>query len=63
MNMIGRKVNIKSRDSFHDGGWGTVRYFDGERFHVAMYNGKDDVCVFSKDEIKIAKLRGDKCTK
>ena len=55
--LMGKKVHIKSKDSFHDGGWGTIVGFDGDQYHVAMYDGKDDVCVFSRDEFKIKKTQ------
>lgn len=59
--LVGKKVNIKSKDSFHNGGWGTIIDFDWDNYHVAMYDGKNDVCIFSRDEIKVIKTdKGDK---
>lgn len=54
-SLIGRKVDIIDKDSMHYGGWGRVIYFDGDDYHVAMYEGKDDVCVFNRRDLKITK--------
>ena len=51
---IGTKVYINSPDSWYNGEWGIVKYFDGDEYHVAIANGYD--CpVFTRKELKIAK--------
>ena len=51
---VGKVVYIKSPDSFYDGEWGVVKYFDGDDYHVAIANGPD--CpIFDRSELKVAK--------
>ena len=48
---VGTKVFIKSPDHFENGGWGVVKYFDGDDYHVAMYGGEDNQLLFSRNEL------------
>ena len=51
---VGTKVYIKSPNSWYNGEWCIVKYFDGDDYHVAIANGQD--CpVFERRELKIAK--------
>lgn len=51
---IGTKVYIKSPNSWHNGEWGVVKYFDGEEYHVAIANG-NDCPVFERKELQVMK--------
>lgn len=51
---IGAKVYIKSPDSWCNGEWGIIKYFDGDYYHVAIANG-DDCPIFDRKELKVAK--------
>lgn len=50
MNLTNKKVIIK--EGIYRGEWGTVRMFDGEYYHVALWGG-DDCLVFYRDEIRV----------
>ena len=54
-DIVGMKVHIKDKESMHFGGWGRVVLFDGEYYHVAMFEDNDCVCIFSRDALKVAK--------
>ena len=49
------RVYIKSPDSFYDGEWGVVKFFDGDYYYVAIANGEDACPVFDRSELEIAK--------
>lgn len=53
MNLIGKIVNIKGRP----GDWGRVLDFDGEYYHVAFCDDKDNVLIFTRDEISVQKIK------
>ena len=50
--LIGKKVIITNRDHYLFGEWGIVKYYDGERYHVAPWNG-DEELVFDRDEFRV----------
>ena len=54
---VGTKVHIKSPGSWEDGGWGIVKYFDGDDYHVAMYGGEDNCLLFSREELRVPRNR------
>lgn len=54
-DLIGKKVHIKDKESFHYNGWGRVVDFDGEYYHVAMFEDKDSVCIFNRKSLKVEK--------
>lgn len=49
---VGTKVLIKSPDSWSNGEWGVIKYFDGDDYHVAIANG-NDCQVFSRNELVV----------
>lgn len=55
---IGTKVFIKSPGHFENGGWGIVKYFDGDDYHVAMYGGDDSQLLFSRSELVVPRDQG-----
>ncbi len=53
--LIGKKANIKDdSDSMYAGEWGIIKYFDGDYFHIAMWNGNEEP-VFSRNEFVVPK--------
>ena len=52
---IGTKVYIKSPNSWYNGEWGIVKYFDGDDYHVAIANG-DDCPIFERRELRVVKV-------
>lgn len=51
-NLIGKIVKIKSRDSEYCGEWGVVKYFDGDDYHIALWNG-EPYLIFSRSEFTV----------
>lgn len=49
---VGTVVDIKSPDSCYNGEWGVVRYFDGDSYHVALWDG-NDCPIFDRKELKV----------
>lgn len=58
MNLIGREVIITTRDSWAFDQWGIVKMFDGEYYHVAIYNDPNTALVFTRDEFRVPRKRG-----
>ena len=58
MNLIGREVIITTRDSWAFDQWGTVRMFDGEYYHIAIYNDPVTTLIFTRDEFRVPRKRG-----
>ncbi len=52
MNLIGKKAYITDRSSWAYGEWGIIRDFDGEYYHIAIANGKEEL-VFMRNEFKV----------
>ena len=46
---VGTRVEIKT--GMYRGEWGTVRYYDGEYYHVALWDG-NDCPIFERSELK-----------
>lgn len=46
----GMRVEIRTKDSCYDGEWGIVRYIDGNEYHIALWNGSEQL-IFNRDEI------------
>lgn len=57
MNLIGKKVIITSRDSWVYDQWGTIIDFDGDSYHIALYDDKNLVLVFYRDEFRVPRGR------
>lgn len=47
---IGDEVNIL--EGMYEGEWGTVKDFDGEVYHVAIWNDPNALLIFEPDEIE-----------
>ncbi len=47
----GKRVTVKARPW----DWGKVIDFDGEYYHVAIFDDMNCVLIFERDEIKICK--------
>ena len=52
----GTRVNIVSPESWDNGGWGIVKGFDDEHYHVAMFDG-DTQPIFSRAELRVPKQK------
>lgn len=52
MNLIGKEVIITQRYSWLYGEWGIVKYFDGEYYHIAPWNGEETL-VFTRDGFRV----------
>lgn len=48
------RVTIKSPQSWANRQWGIVKGFDGENYHVAVYNGPEQL-VFARSELIVRK--------
>lgn len=49
---IGQKVVVKKNvDSMYACEWGIVKYFDGDDYYVAIWNGNEQM-VFQENELK-----------
>lgn len=57
---VGTKVKIVSKDSWDNGGWGIIKAFDGEHYHVAMYGGNETQPIFERRELKVIEKIGRK---
>lgn len=52
--LIGKTVTIKC--GMYKGEWGVIKYYDGEHFHVALWNGTSQL-VFGRDEFTLQKAK------
>lgn len=48
----GAMVNVLTGD--YAGEWGIVKLYDGEYYHVALWNGSSTL-IFDRDELELAK--------
>lgn len=55
--LIGKKVIITNKDSWAFDQWGTVKMFDGEYYHIAIYNDPDTVLIFTRDEFRVPRAK------
>lgn len=51
--LIGREVTITSKDSWAYGEWGIIKFYDGEDYHIALYNDDKMALVFSRNEFRV----------
>ena len=51
--LIGKIANIPSFDGKFYGDWGRIIAFDGEYYHIAFADDRNDVQIFTRDEIRI----------
>lgn len=54
-NLIGKKADIKCKDSWADGEWGTIVGMDGEYIYIAIADERNCVLEFTRKEIKVRK--------
>lgn len=56
-NLIGKKINIKKNiDSPYAGEWGIIRLFDGQDYHIALWDGvRDGAIVLERKEFTVAR--------
>lgn len=52
-DLVGKKVTIKCKESMYNGAWGVIKHFDGEYYHIAMWNGNEELLVFERNEFKV----------
>ena len=52
---VGTRVTIVSPESWDNGGWGIVKGFDGENYHVAMYGDENMQPIFTRAELRVPK--------
>lgn len=50
--LVGREVRIIARASWAYGEWGRIVHYDGQNYHVALWDG-EHALVFSRKEIKV----------
>lgn len=55
-NLIGREVTITARNSWAYGELGVIKDFDGELYHVVLWNGDDMYLVFDRSEFRLKRL-------
>ena len=51
--LIGKIANIPSFDGKFNCDWGRIIAFDGEYYHIAFADDRNDVQIFTRDEIRI----------
>lgn len=52
-NLIGKKVEITTRESWCYGECGIVKGYDGEEYHIAICGDEGAILAFSRDEFKV----------
>ena len=50
--LVGHEATIIARSSWAYGEWGRIVHYDGQNYHVALWNG-EEALVFSRNEIKV----------
>lgn len=53
--LIGKKAEVKTKDSWACGEWGTIVDADDEYIYIAIADDKNMVLEFTRKEIKILK--------
>lgn len=53
----GKKVYIPSFDGKHCGEWGRVIGYDGEYYHIAYADDKNNILIFKRNEFHICKYQ------
>jgi len=51
-DLIGREATITAKDSYLNGEWGIIKYYDGRYYHIAPWNGTETM-VFERKEFKV----------
>ena len=54
--LIGKIVEITSRESWAFGEWGRIKDFDGDYYYISLADA-DETLIFDRDEFKVK--RGD----
>lgn len=56
MKLIGKRVEITARESWHKGEWGVVEQIDDDGyFYIAMFGDKNDCPIFERKDFKVCK--------
>lgn len=56
--LIGKKVIITAKDSWAFDQWGAVKMFDGDYYHIAIYNDPEGpVLIFTRDEFRVPRAQ------
>lgn len=58
--MIGREVYINDKESIHYKDWGVIVDYDGEYYHVAIFNDKSHTVIFERNQLYIPRTKGGK---
>lgn len=51
-SLIGKKATIRCKASWANGEWGIIKAYDGDYYHIALWNG-DTQLVFTRREFKV----------
>lgn len=51
--LIGKRAYIPDENGRYFGDWGTIVAYDGEYYHIAFADDKNNVLIFKRDEIRI----------
>lgn len=51
--LIGKVVHIKDKDSWYNGEWGVVAWYDGEVYGVKIANGGNNEPIFGRDQFHV----------
>ena len=51
--LVGREVRIVARSSWACGEWGRIVHYDGQNYHIALWDDAQPLLVFSRKEIKV----------
>lgn len=54
-NLIGKRVIITDKSSWAYEEWGVVKFFDGEYFHIALYNDENSQLIFERRDFKVTR--------
>ena len=51
--LIGKKAYITDKESLHYNDYGTIQYFDGECYHIAIFNDADYMPIFNRNQFLV----------
>lgn len=52
-DLTNKVITITDKESMYYKEWGTIKFFDGDYYHVAIADGKDSMPIFSRDQFKL----------
>ena len=53
---VGTRVEIKAKESWAHKEWGIVQMFDGDNYHVALWNDENSVLIFNRSELIVKSM-------